>query len=267
MNKWLRLSRFEHSIIVLIAVAAGILILKQPLIYAILGLSPALLTAGVFILNDYFDVETDKKNKRFDRPLVSGEVSKKQALLLTFILYAVSLFIGFYSGFYAFLLIIIFAFFSVLYNPVLKKMPLVGNVFVAFTMSASFLYANLIFSLSLNFYILLFFLITFTVGLGRELIQTARDVKGDKKIKARTLPMIIGVKNSVHVGVFLILVAILLSLIPFTRVFYLTLILTCDFLLLLAVFEVESRNNFKKFRFYSLWAMLVGILAFLLIPF
>ena len=267
MNKWLRLTRFEHSVIAFLAVAAGVLIMRQPLVYALLGLSPAFLTAGVFVLNDYFDVETDRKNKRFDRPLVSGEVSGSQALILTFVFYALSLAIAFYSGFYAFLLILVFAFLSVFYNPVFKKKPFVGNFFVALTMAAPFLFANLLFSTSLNFYLSLLFLITLTVGLGRELIQTARDVKGDRKIGARTLPMIIGVRNAVHLGLFFILAAILLSLIPYTRVFYFSLILVCDFLLLLASYEVEFNGDFKKFRNYSLYAMLVGIIAFLLLPF
>ena len=103
MNKWLRLCRFEHSIIVFIAVAAGVFILGKPLAFALLGLSPAFLTAGVFILNDYFDVETDRKNKRFDRPLVSWEISSRDALVAVFVLYAVGLLVGFYAGFYAFI--------------------------------------------------------------------------------------------------------------------------------------------------------------------
>jgi len=267
VNKWLRLCRFEHSIIVFLAVTAGILILEKPLTYALLGLSPAFLTAAVFILNDYFDIETDKKNKRFDRPLVSGEISRKNALIAVFILYAISLLIGFYAGFYAFIFILLFAFLSVFYTPVFKKTPIIGNVFVALTMSAPFLFANLIFSLNVNFYISLLFWISFTVGFGREVIQTARDVKGDSKIKAKTLPMVIGVTNAIHLGVLFILAAILMSLIPFNKIFYLPLILICDSLLLLSVYEVEFKRNFKKFRNYSLWAMLIGIIAFLLISF
>ena len=40
------------------------------------------LEASTFALNDYYDFEIDKKNKRIDRPLVRGDISKNTALYL-----------------------------------------------------------------------------------------------------------------------------------------------------------------------------------------
>ena len=40
------------------------------------------LEASTFALNDYYDLEIDKKNKRDDRPLVRGDLSPKTALYL-----------------------------------------------------------------------------------------------------------------------------------------------------------------------------------------
>ena len=75
----LRLIRVEHSIIGSIGVVVGAIIttrVENAFLNRIRLLQGALaalfLIAGGFALNDYFDEEVDRKNRRFDRPLVTG---------------------------------------------------------------------------------------------------------------------------------------------------------------------------------------------------
>ena len=86
------LMRLEHGIMIAIAILIGSVIAQKAL-FNILGFPPfdkfiltfftaLFLEASTFALNDYFDLEIDKKNKRNDRPLVRGDLSQKTALLL-----------------------------------------------------------------------------------------------------------------------------------------------------------------------------------------
>src|SRR5512136_3224600 len=45
------------------------------------------LEASTFALNDYYDLEIDRVNKRTDRPLVRGDIKPKTALLFFYILF------------------------------------------------------------------------------------------------------------------------------------------------------------------------------------
>jgi 4-hydroxybenzoate polyprenyltransferase len=61
-----------------------------PLINVFLTFFTALfLEASTFALNDYYDLEIDRLNKRTDRPLVRGDISPKTALY--FILHIISI--------------------------------------------------------------------------------------------------------------------------------------------------------------------------------
>ena len=85
------LMRLEHGVMIAIAILIGAVIAKQeiPSLYRfVLTFTTALfLEASTFALNDYFDIDIDKHNKRIDRPLVRGDLSPRTALLIFFILF------------------------------------------------------------------------------------------------------------------------------------------------------------------------------------
>ena len=72
--------RLEHGVMIAIAILIGSLIALKgetfpPIDKFILTFFTALfLEASTFALNDYYDLEIDKKNKRMDRPLVRGDL-------------------------------------------------------------------------------------------------------------------------------------------------------------------------------------------------
>ena len=82
------LMRLEHGVMIAIAILIGSLIALKgeglpPFDKFILTFFTALfLEASTFALNDYYDLDIDKKNKRYDRPLVRGDISPKTALYL-----------------------------------------------------------------------------------------------------------------------------------------------------------------------------------------
>jgi geranylgeranylglycerol-phosphate geranylgeranyltransferase len=203
MNKlaaFLRLTRIEHSVMLIIAVVAaelisggipglGILILSI--------LSPALISMGAFAINDYFDVETDRANKRKERPLVSGAISKESALAIAVALLLAGVALSFFINLSAFIIAAIFAGLAYLYSYGLKDTLLLGNAYIALSMAIPFLYGNFVVALQLNPNILLISFVVFLSGLAREIHGMIRDRSGDARIRrSRNLVRSIGVRKS-----------------------------------------------------------------------
>lgn len=272
LRDWRALTRAEHAFIVIIAVVASEFVVAQRLALVqmlLTALGPALITLGAFAWNDYYGIKTDKALKRNDRPLVNGSVSPKAAFYGALVLIALGVTLTAWVNQTAFAIAGTFAVLSLLYDPVFKKLPLVGNAFIASSMSISFIYGNYVFSNTLNHNVALFSVIAFLMGLGRELILTLRDVEGDKKINAKTLPMFIGSKATIILSSFLLHLAVVLSLIPlFQKEWnwpYAIAIAATILLVLLGSWTAALGKNavaFKKARNYTLYALLCGVVAF-----
>jgi 4-hydroxybenzoate polyprenyltransferase len=270
MKEWIKLARAEHGLLTAIAVIIGEIIAAKGFcsgfIYPAIG--PALITLAAFVTNDYFDYETDKANKRRDRPLVSGKIKKKDALAAAVFFYCAGLLATMFHPI-AFLIALIYAVFSVAYTPLLKKKPLVGNVYIASTMAIPFIYGNVVVSGILAQEIVLLSSIAFLSGVGREFLNTLRDVKGDKKIGAMTLPMFVGAKATVLLASLLILAAVFLSFIPLQEKIvysYLIPVIVADALFVYAVLIALLRQDvasLKKCRNLTLMALFFGLVAFL----
>lgn len=266
-----------HALIVLLAIITGIKVaggkvLTINLAYAaIMSFS---IIAAAFISNDYWDFEADKKNNRKDKPLVSGSISKKTAVLLCLVF----LIIGNYSSFLinetAFLITFVFTGVLLAYNYWLKKIALVGNATIGLTMAIPFVFGNYMATSRLNSFVLILSCMAFLMGTGREMIASIRDKKGDVAQGRKTLPAIIGDKKTSYIASVLILFSIFLSPIPFFMkgIFYfnwiyITLISFTDIILLYSIKNTLELRHFNETRKWTLIAQLTGVLGFLLAAF
>jgi geranylgeranylglycerol-phosphate geranylgeranyltransferase len=171
---------------------------------------------GSFALNDYFDVKTDKANKRHDRPIASGEIAPQAALIAALLCYVVGIAAALPLPPLALYITLIFAALSIAYNFKLKELPLVGNKYIAASMAIPFLFGNLVVAPIIYPWILAIALVAFVAGLGREIIKSAEDMEGDVKHRgARTLPVVIGKKNALLLSAALYAALVPLSLLPF----------------------------------------------------
>ncbi len=269
---WIALTRAEHAAIVAIAVVASEFVtLKRfspELFYPALG--PALITLGAFAWNDYFGIKTDRIMKRLDRPLVSGRIGAKAAFYGALAFFALGLLSAAAVNANEFAVAALFTALAMLYDPVLKKIPLAGNAFIASSMSISFIYGNLAAAPGgLSQYVILYAVIAFTMGLGRELALTLRDVEGDRRIGARTLPMLLGARKTAIASSALFHAAVALSLIPLVlapgNYAYLALAgATCVLLLYSAWMLVldQGSRSLGHIRNHTLFALATGVLAF-----
>jgi len=149
------------------------------------------------ILNDILDIHTDEINQPL-RILPSGRLNITEAVLFMTVLYG----IGILSAFYLHPLgrnigLIIVLPLLVLYTPLFKGIPLIGNLVVAATLGMVFLFTEGALTGKVTLMIIPFIL---AMGLSfiRELIKDAEDLKGDTKIQLRTFPNTFGIPTTIN---------------------------------------------------------------------
>ena len=219
LSAYTRLFRIEHALLLAVAVLIGELLSGGlpilPLLICSLSV-PVFIEMGSFALNDYFDVKTDKANKRHDRPIASGEISPQHAIIAAAACYLVGIAAALPLPSSALFITIIFAALSIAYNFKLKELPLVGNIYIAASMAIPFLFGNLVVAPEILTRIWAVALVAFVAGLGREIIKSAEDMEGDVLHRnARTLPVVIGRKNALLFAALLYAFLVPLSLTPF----------------------------------------------------
>ncbi|KGL63596.1 geranylgeranylglycerol-phosphate geranylgeranyltransferase [Polaribacter sp. Hel1_85] len=263
--------------------------------FSILTLSVLLITAGGYIINDIYDVEADRLNKP-NKVFIDVIISKKNAwrsyFLLTFIGLFLSVFLSFYKDLSYFSFVFIFTSFGLfLYSKYLKKLPLLGNfiisVFIAFVIYLVYLYdfkyiefwklthkeaENSVLFLHVWITVILYAAFSFLTTLIREIIKDIEDINGDLKIKAKTLPIIIGRKRASKVAFFFsaVLLLFLLIILQYIKKDRLLLIYGIVFILLPLLYFMcklwfsKSKKAFSELSNLMKVIMLFGILSMLL---
>jgi geranylgeranylglycerol-phosphate geranylgeranyltransferase len=278
------LMRLEHGVMIAIAILIGAVIAKQeipPLYTFILTFTTALfLEASTFALNDFFDIDIDKHNKRMDRPLVRGDLSPQTALLIFFILFPLGILSAYLVNLTCFLIALITAAFAVIYDVWMKKIKLLGNFFIAYIMAIPFVFGGAMmveenaFALNLSPAIIIISLIAFLSGVGREIMKDVMDYLGDKKKGVRSFPRYLGVKWSNNIAALFYIIAVVLSFLPFFQsiylqyyfnYYYLGIVLITDTMLLVIALQllVKKTPDLPFHRKFSLAALFFGLIAFL----
>jgi len=259
--------------------------------FIILATSVLLITMGGYIINDIYDIESDKINKP-DKVFITTVISMKNGLFLYFLTTITGLILGFYlsinknlnhlSGYFIITVILLFV-----YTKILKKLPLIGNVIVALLVSLPIflvyefdhsmisikdIFENLFLSIIIFFYLLFAFLTT----LIREIIKDLQDIKGDNKFKLKTLPIMIGNKRTINFVVFLsFLLQLLLLLVLIDSLkndYYLISFFSFTLSLLVSYLIYKLRVPFKNNQYQHLSSlmkiiMLVGVLSMTIFKF
>lgn len=281
------LMRLEHGIMIFIGILIGSVISLEGFDISfwdkfILTFFTALfLEASTFALNDYFDLEIDKKNKRMDRPLVRGDLKPRTALILFAVFFPLGIICSFFVNITCFVIALITALLAVLYDLYMKKIKLVGNFYIAYVMAIPFIFGavavipskGLSFNIDPSVFVLA--LIAFLAGSGREIMKDVQDFEGDQKKGVRSFPRYIGEYKSNVVAGFFYLAAIVLSFIPFIsenfdvyykNLYYIVIIIITDIMLMLTSMQLIFNKDIqlKKYRKVTLIAIFIGLIGFLI---
>ena len=205
-------------------------IIKSPLIIYSL-ISTLLLLSANMAINDLFDLKIDRINHS-DRPLVSGEIKIKEAILLVISL------IFFTELINIFLLpqklqnsIHLSVLFTFIYTPILKKILFIKNISCALMVAYSIFFGGFAAYNNFNLFELnnklkfLYQVIIFVFfgSLYNEILLDIRDYEGDKKNNISTIATVFGNKNALKFNkkiLFLNIYGNLLYLINLNQIYY-----------------------------------------------
>ncbi|MBN1388632.1 MAG: geranylgeranylglycerol-phosphate geranylgeranyltransferase [Bacteroidales bacterium] len=209
-------------------------VLRLPFIdFLVLVIATVCITAGGYVINDYFDIRTDLLNK--GEVIVGTRIPRRRAMMWHNILSGLGVVAGFWVSYrigYLWIGIIFLVVSGLLYfySVTYKKQFLIGNIIVALLTSFVPLMVVLfelpviytyygpelvsIYTMKIIFYwVAGFAVFAFLTTLAREIVKDMEDFEGDKAYGSRSLPVVAGISLSKVVVSVIIAATIILMII------------------------------------------------------
>ncbi|RXK84893.1 prenyltransferase [Chlorobaculum sp. 24CR] len=210
------------------------------------------IAASVLILNDVFDIETDRINAP-SRPLPAGVVTKREALGLSVAAALAGCALALMIGFSAFVAICAMLLLGVLYDWKLKRYGLFGNLVVGFSVGMSFIFGGIAAGNPFEPVVLFLAVMTMLVDLGEEIAADALDVEGDRQSGSRSLAIVLGSDKAMRIATAVFALVIAASAAPFAAGWfgwpYLPPIIAFDAILVWSVWRLLDPRTPRKLRY------------------
>jgi len=231
-------------------------------------LAIALFCLGGNVVNDLFDIEIDRVN-RPQCPLVSCRVRRQAAIITAVIAFLAGLGISYVLGIKTFCLAIAVVALLVAYAARLKRILFAGNITVAFITALTFPYVGSVFKIPLNAKVIFPALFIFLFHLGREVIKDIVDIEGDRRVGAKTIPIVFGRKKAATLAAVPFIVLVPVTLVPYFLkvygIYYLLLVtVVVDTMLLLVIVQLFLSPADRKLKGISTrlkLTMVFGLIA------
>jgi geranylgeranylglycerol-phosphate geranylgeranyltransferase len=232
----------------------------------IAALSASLVMASGNIINDIYDIGIDRVNKP-SRPLPSGKISVKKAYIFYFGFIAVSVFISSLLNEKAIAIVLVSILLLFFYSKYLKRIPLVGNITVAFLTGLVFIFGGVVVENPVAAIVPAVF--AFLINLIREIVKDMEDVEGDSKAAVVTFPTKFGFQKSKIIILVITITLILYTIYPFITQLYkieyfvIVMVIVNPILVycLKILFEGESVKSLKRISNLLKLNMVFGLIA------
>ena len=274
-----KLIRIEYSFFAALGVIVGGLLAGDlaglQLEYVIAFFIIFFCATGSFAFNDYYDYEVDKRNQRMDRPLVTGLLNKRTALITGIVSFIILIVLSLLLNIVAMSLVLASLPIFFLYNAWLKKVFLVKNIVIAYAFVVTIVLGSLVTDTILEPLIVYFAAMGFIVGLGYEIMIDIGDITGDKALNVHTLATEHGTKTAALVSVIIYALIMLMDPLPFlvnidSRLYYdyvfLGLILIpviSYFLISKSLLNDQSKDTIFRLKKRVYMTMQIGCVAYL----
>lgn len=252
------------------------------LLFGILVLATVFITAGGYIINDYFDRKIDLVNR--PESVIVGKLIYPRHAMAYHVIFTVSgIICGIWVSLHVQELYLCLVFFMVsgllwFYSTTYKRQLLVGNVIVALLTGLVPLlvlvfempllareYGSLAASASkiLFFWVAGFSIFAFLINLLREIVKDAEDLEGDRAYGKRTIPVAWGIMASKWIALALIILVsgmLAVAWIFFVRDYFTLVYFIASIILplLIAGFMVMTANS--QITFHRVNLLLKGIM-------
>lgn len=241
-------------------------------------LSCLLTAAAGYVINDLYDVETDRINRPRKR-IIAQHISPVSARRFYYILSALGILFAFLSGWGMGLLVLAIALLLHYYSSDLKGTPWQGNVLIALMGGMVVYVASRGVHHVQGGYFAEFALLAFWATLAREITKDAEDVEGDAQSGYQTLAVSKGIKSAkrrAQLSYFCLLGSIVLlqlfglQLTGNSRIWFFAYawiaVMGLWFYGLLKLTQAQSAADFKQSANLQKWLMLVGLMWVWFLP-
>lgn len=240
-------------------------------------LATLLLASAIEATNDVYDVETDKANQRFDRPIARGAFSPEYVRILCVVLYSISVLISIILVFVfdvtAFLILatLICVVIGVGYN-FIKSYGFLGNMWVSIGYVAPLFIGFFLLKPQGEVLLLSCLLIlaaTFFLATGREIVKDIQDYEGDLMSNLNSLAVKFGPKKAAFVAMIFfaatVFCATFVGILVYNNLvfwfFIIALVIIMGITSITVITEPPSSGG-KKARKYTRWALWWALAAF-----
>lgn len=215
VSAYFKLIRFVMCFIAFLMALEGYWLVTRHFDLSVTALLTALTvgTAYAFsnVLNDLFDVETDRVNCP-TRPIPAGAVTQLEVSLFAGALFGASLLFSFLASWRLFLITLLFLILATGYNIWAKKIPVLGKLIVA-TLSAMALAAAYFVVTDGTFPVIPVAVVLFFI-LAREFISTISDAAGDQIGGRSSIYALWGKQSVLNICLVLTLISIMTLALP-----------------------------------------------------
>ncbi len=229
-----------------------------------------MLTAASMTVNDYYDRSIDAINEPA-RPIPSGAVSTKEALVFVAVLASVGLFFAALTSLICLVVAAISWLIVVTYVTIGKRSGLPGNFLVSACVATPFIYGSIAIAGQVQLNVWLFAAMAFLSNTGREITKGIVDVKGDETEGIKTLAVRHGERNAAVVAAIFFLSAVALTPLPWllglVSFWFIPVVLFTDVGFVVSsafLLKDHGRENARKTKNTVLLWFVAGLLAFVL---
>ena len=243
---------------------SGKSVLLDPNLYAII-LSTVILAAAGYMINDYYDVKIDYVNKP-EEVIIGKGMKRRMVLFLHSALNFTGIALGYLVSPKIALINFIAAFLLWLYSNSLKRQPFIGNLVVALLTGVTIWIIGFYYQKS-ELLVLTYAIFAFFLNLIREIVKDIEDRQGDRKHGCRTLPIVIGFRNTKKV-IFVIAIGFVCAILIVTfkinnhlLFYYFGGLSLLFFLFMYKIYIADRKAHFTQLSVLSKLLMLTGIMS------
>ncbi|SIS82136.1 geranylgeranylglycerol-phosphate geranylgeranyltransferase [Belliella pelovolcani] len=242
----------------------GLPVLQDINLY-LLVLSTVIITASGYMINDYYDVKIDYINKP-NEVIIGKGMKRRMVIFFHTVLNFTGIGIAWYVSPRVGVITFVSAFLLWLYSNQLKRLPFIGNFVVALLTGVAIWIVGYYYQQS-ELLVLTYAIFAFFINLIREIIKDIEDRQGDRKHGCKTLPIVLGFRNTKRV-IFVIAVAFVCAILTVTfkinnasLFYYFGGLSFLFFLFMYKIYIADRKEHFTQLSILSKLLMLTGIIS------
>ncbi len=217
-----------------------------------------------YLINAFYDFEKDIINR--PNETIFGRIISKRTCINTYVLFVfLGLLFSYFLGWKVLLFNFLFSFLLWYYSHRLRKITLLAEITAAILTILPFISLSIIYP-SINSTFFLYSGFIFAITLTREILKKMVSLKGDLIVGEQSLPIVLGIRKTKYIILFLMLTTLLLisfnlpSIIDTKVVYFFYTAISLIFTSLLLLIKAKTPKHFDRIN--TVYKVMVGLSIF-----